>query len=184
MGNVAQDSICLGLITGAHGVRGEVRLKSFCATPSDIADYGPFLTAKGDSLSLQLVKPAKDGFIAQIKGVRTRNEAEALAKTFLYVPRARLPETEEDEFYYEDLIRLQALSLTGAPLGRVKAVLNHGAGDILELQTPNGITLIPFTKAHVPHIDLAAGQLLIDMPNEAGDQEEHQGHDQDGPTDD
>ena len=161
------DRVCVGTIAGAFGVRGEVRLKSFCAEPSDIASYGPLTTEDGSrQFEITLTRPVKSGFAARLSGVPTKEAADALRGTQLYALRAARPSLPDDEFYHADLIGLTALDTGGATLGKVAAVLNHGAGDLLELRGPGlkGSVLVPFTRAAVPTVDLAAGRVIIDPP--------------------
>jgi 16S rRNA processing protein RimM len=161
------DRVCVGAISGAFGVRGEVRLKSFCAEPADIAAYGPLSTEDGArSFEITLTRPVKSGFAARLSGVPTKEAADALRGTRLYAPRDALPSLPDDEFYHADLIGLTALDTGGVTLGKVAAVLNHGAGDLLELRGPGlkGSVLVPFTRAAVPTVDLSAGRVIIDPP--------------------
>jgi 16S rRNA processing protein RimM len=156
---------CVGAIAGGFGVRGEVRLKSFCAEPAAITDYAPLVTEDGRSFGVTLTRPLSGAFAARLTGVATREQAEALKGTRLYVPRDRLPPLPDDEFYYADLIGLSVFDTGGASLGTVRAVLDHGAGDILEIVRPGAPELLlPFTRATVPTIDLAAGRLVADPP--------------------
>ena len=161
--------VCLGAIAGAFGVRGEVRLKSFCADPQDIAAYGPLCTADGQRrFEVQGFRAIKGGFAARLGGITTREQAEALRGTRLHAPRSAMPPTDEDEFYHADLIGLPVLDGTGAALGTVSAVHDHGAGDLLEIRRPGGQTvLLPFTRAVVPTVDLAAGRIIADPPEGA-----------------
>lgn len=165
----ATDRICVGAIAGAFGIQGEVRLKSFCSEPADIASYGPLATADGSRLfTLRLTRPVAGGLGARLSGVNTREEAEALRGTELYADRSRLPALPDDEFYHADLIGLDVRDPGGALLGRVRSVLNHGAGDILDVTGPAGDLLLPFTRAVVPTVDLAAGRIVADPPEEIG----------------
>ena len=160
--------ILVGAVAGAFGVRGEVRLKSFCAEPAAIADYAPLVTEDGRSFGVALTRPLKGGFAARLTGVATREEAEALKGTRLYAPRERLPALPEDEFYHADLIGLRVLDPGGAEVGRIRAVHDHGAGDILEIAREGGRELLlPFTRAAVPTVDLAGGRIVVDPPSEA-----------------
>jgi 16S rRNA processing protein RimM len=163
------DLICVGAIAGAFGVAGEVRLKSFCSEPTDIAAYGPLLSEDGSrDYHITLTRPVAGGLGARIKGVSTKEQADALRGTSLYVPRDRLPKLPDDEFYHADLIGLSAFDPGGAELGKVTAVYNHGAGDILEI-SPAGhksALLLPFTMAIVPNVDLAARRIVVDLPDE------------------
>lgn len=161
----ANDRICVGVIAGAFGVQGEVRLKSFCTEPSDIASYGPLFDEGGTRrFGVKLTRPIAGGLGARITGVATKEEADALKGTQLFADRNRLPRLPDDEFYHADLIGLEVRDTGGALLGRVRAVQNHGAGDILEVAGPSGEVLIPFTLAAVPTVDLAAGRIIADLP--------------------
>lgn len=161
------DKVCVGAIAGAFGVKGEVRLKSFCAEPEAIADYGPLTSEDGKaSFDISLTGAIKNGFSARLSGIRTKEQADALKGVRLYSPRDRLPDLPDDEFYHADLINLQVLDTGGHLLGTVRAVLNHGAGDLLEIHGPGLKTsvLLPFTKAAVPTVDLASGRIIADPP--------------------
>jgi 16S rRNA processing protein RimM len=161
------DKICVGAIAGAFGVHGEVRLKSFCTEPSDIAAYGPLTTEDGGrSFTVRLTRPVTGGIGARISGVATREEAEALKGTTLWAPRSVLPSLPDDEFYHADLIGLTVVDPGGATLGRVRAIYDHGAGDILEVVGGAQLLLLPFTRAVVPTVDLAAGRIIADPPGE------------------
>jgi len=161
--------ICIGAIAGAFGVTGEVRLKSFCSEPADIVAYGPLLAEDGRSFRVTLTRPVAGGLGARIAGVTTREAAEALRGTSLYVPRDRLPGLPDDEFYHADLIGLLAFDTGGVALGTVSAVHNHGAGDIIEISpvSHKSALLLPFTRATVPNVDLAAGRIVVDLPVES-----------------
>ncbi|MBA3910044.1 MAG: 16S rRNA processing protein RimM [Rhodobacter sp.] len=164
------DLICIGAIAGAFGISGEVRLKSFCSVPEDIAAYGPLSTEDGSrQFRITLTRPVAGGFGARIAGVSTRDAAVALRGTSLFVDRARLPSLPDDEFYHADMIGLDAFDTGGLALGKVVAVHNHGAGDIIELSSDRhkSALLLPFTKAIVPNVDLAAGRLIVDLPEES-----------------
>lgn len=162
---MGEDRICVGVFAGAFGVHGEVRLKSFCAEPDAIASYGPLFTEDGSRrFEIRLVKPIKQGFAVRVSGVSTREEADALAGTRLFVARETLPSLPDDEFYHADLIGLEVFDTGGARLGKVAAVLNHGAGDVLEITGNKKPILLPFTRAAVPTIDLEAGRIIADPP--------------------
>lgn len=161
------DLICVGAIAGAFGVTGEVRLKSFTTDPRAIADYAPLATEDGArTFQLDLGREINAGFAARIAGVETKEQADALRGTRLFAPRDRLPALPEDEFYHADLIGLEVYDTGGARLGVVHAVHDHGAGDLLELHLPDGskTVLLPFTRAAVPTVDLAARRLVADPP--------------------
>ncbi|MEM0948981.1 MAG: ribosome maturation factor RimM [Pseudomonadota bacterium] len=160
--------VCVGAVAGAYGVRGEVRLKSFCADPDDIATYGALVTEDGTrSFDVRLMGQIKNGFAARLTGIGTKEQADALKGVRLYVDRDRLPEPEEDEYYHADLIGMVVADTGGTVLGRVRAVLNHGAGDLLEITGPDLKTpvLLPFTKEAVPTVDLTGRRLVADPPD-------------------
>jgi len=162
------ERVCLGAVTGAFGVRGEVRLKSFTAEPEAVAAYGPLATEDGSrSFEVTLTRPLKGGYAAKLSGVTSKEAADELRGTRLYVDRSRLPAPDEDEFYHTDLIGLAVHDTGGALLGHVKAVQNHGASDLLELRLPGSsqTALLPFTKAVVPDLDLASGRIVADPPD-------------------
>lgn len=161
------DMVCVGAISGSFGVHGEVRLKSFTADPGALADYAPLTTEDGSrSFDLTLQREIKGGFAARLSGVLTKEQADALRGARLYAPRDRLPTLTDDEFYHADLIGLTVLDTGGVELGRVKAVHNHGAADLLEVQVPgqSRTVLLPFTQAAVPTVDLSAGRIVADPP--------------------
>lgn len=164
------DRICIGAIAGAFGVAGEVRLKSFCSTPADIAAYGPLTSEDGSQeFRLTLTRPVAGGLGARIAGVTTKDAADRLRGTGLYVPRDRLPSLPDDEFYHADLIGLAAYDTGGGLMGKVSAIHNHGAGDIVEITplTPGPALLLPFTRAIVPMVDLQAGKIVVNPPDES-----------------
>ncbi len=158
--------ICLGAITGAHGVKGRVRIKSFTAEPQAITSYGPLTDERGERrFTVELTGESKGTLLAAIEGVDDRDAAEALRGTRLYVDRAALPEPEEEEFYQADLLGLVARHRDGTALGKVVAVHDFGAGASLEIVDEAGKTVIvPFTSAAVPSIDIAAGTLVVEPP--------------------
>ncbi len=158
--------ICVGAVMGAFGVRGEVRLKSFCAEPSAIETYSPLMTESGESYEVKLVRSVKGGFGARLSGIVDKEAADAMRGTRLYARREDLPHLPDDEYYHSDLIGLEVLDTGGARLGKVTAVLEFGAGDILEI---NGkglkeAALLPFTLVNVPTVDLVAGKIIADPP--------------------
>jgi 16S rRNA processing protein RimM len=163
------DLVCLGALAGAYGVQGAVRLKSFCAVPETIADYSPLATTDGRSFALKLIRPLSGAFAAKLSGVNDREAAAALKGTRLYAARERFPELAEDEYYHADLIGLSVYDTGGATIGKVRAVLDHGAGDILEITRPGvGDLLLPFTRTTVPTVDIPAGRIVADSPAETG----------------
>lgn len=166
--------ILLGQIVTAHGIRGEVLVRSFAADPADIASYGP-LTDEGGTrrFVLRVVRVSDKGVIARVDGVGDRTAAEALRGQELYIPRSKLPKAEASEFYHADLIGLAAIRPDGSRYGEVLAVHNFGAGDLLEIKLAAGKSseFIPFTEANVPAIDLESGTVTIDPPVMTGEAE-------------
>ncbi|MGH7095311.1 MAG: ribosome maturation factor RimM [Stellaceae bacterium] len=164
--NLSQRRVCLGIVTGAHGVRGAVKLKSFAQEPADIAGYGPLEDESGAThYTVRLVGNAKGVLIALLSGIDDRDRAEALRGARLYLRREALPPTGEDEYYHADLIGLATLDIRGNRVGEVRAVHDFGAGDTLEITRPAGQPImVPFTRAAVPVVDFAGGHIVIDPP--------------------
>ena len=132
-----QELICVGAIGGAYGVQGELRVKSFCADPADLETYSPLTDETGNrSFALAIIRPIKNGFVARIAEVATKEEADALKGVQLFARREQLPSLPDDEYYHTDLEGLLVLDTGGAELGRVKSVQNHGASDLLEIIVP------------------------------------------------
>jgi 16S rRNA processing protein RimM len=158
--------VCVGMIVGAHGVRGAVKVKSFTENPEDVTAYGPLSDQRGTrQLVLTPIGAVRGNVLAEVDGVNDRDAAEALRGLRLYVDRSVFPPTGEDEFYHADLIGMAAETAAGAKLGTVRAVYNHGAGDVIELALPTGaMVALPFTKAVVPVVDLAGRRLVVDPP--------------------
>ncbi len=161
------DRVIVGAIGGAFGVQGEVRLKSYCAHPHAIADYAPLYAEDGRAFAqIVLTGQLKNGFTARIDGVVTKEDADALRNTNLYADRAVMPSLPDDEYYYADLMGLTVVDTGGVTLGKVKNVMDHGAGDLLEI-TVSGqseTVLLPFTQAAVPTVDIGAGRIVADPP--------------------
>jgi 16S rRNA processing protein RimM len=158
----------VGRVAGAFGVRGEVRITSFTAEPLALLDYRDLKREDGSpGLTLTSGRPAKGGIVARAKEVETREQAEALRGLKLFIPRTVLPEPDEDEFYVTDLIGLAVETPAGEPLGRVKAVQDFGAGDLLEIQPSEGASwYLPFTRKAVPEVRLAERKLVAVRPEE------------------
>jgi 16S rRNA processing protein RimM len=178
----ARAKICVARIGAAHGVKGEVRLWPFTEDPLALRDYSPLETADGARrFEIASLRAAKDHLVARFAGIGTREAAEALNGLELYVPRARLPAPAPGEFYHADLIGLAALSPQGEALGRIVAVHNFGAGDILELKPADGrpTLLLPFSDAAAPAVDVAGGTIVLnltqagaeEMPGRAADED-------------
>ncbi len=164
---MSQDRIIVGVIGGAFGVRGELRLKSFCADPASIAAYAPLTTEDGRTIGAMTVTgQTSNALTVRIEGIADKEAADALKGVALHAERARLPSLPEDEFYHADLIGLTVVDTGGTVLGTVRAVQNHGATDLLEIHGPGmkDTVLLPFTAAAVPTVDLAAGRIVADPP--------------------
>lgn len=159
------DRVCVGAIAGAFGVQGEVRLKSFCTTPEDIASYGPLWSEDGTrQFTIKLTRNVAGGLGARVSGITTKEEADALKGVTLHAPRSRLPRLPDDEYYHADLIGLEVRDPGGKLLGTVRAVHNHGAGDLLEIGGAGHDLLLPFTLAVIPTVDLTARRIIADPP--------------------
>jgi 16S rRNA processing protein RimM len=172
--SAGQRRVLLGHIAGAHGIRGAVLVRSYTAEPAAIAGYGALETEDGSARYVLSVEGATaKGLICRIAGVGDRTAAEALKGLALYVARDRLPPADAGEYYHADLIGLAVVSDAGVPLGAVVAVLNYGAGDILEVRPPGAkrTELYPMTDAVVRSVDLAQGRIVLAPPDEvdAGD---------------
>jgi 16S rRNA processing protein RimM len=159
------DRICVAQIGAAHGIRGEVRLRSFTEDPAAVTSYGPLESEDGTQrFEIEALRPGKDHFVARLAGIGDRDAAEKLTNLKLYVPRDRLPPIEDHEtFYHADLVGLAAVTPDGASLGTVTAILNFGAGDLVEIR-PEGSgepLMVPFTDATVPEIDMAARRMIV-----------------------
>jgi 16S rRNA processing protein RimM len=163
------ERICVAQIGGAHGLLGEVKLKSFTADPTAVSNYGPLTTEDGSaSFEIETLRAAKGHLVARFRGVVDRSAAERLANLRLFVPRERLPPPAADEFYHADLIGLRAVTADGTEIGTVAAVHDFGAGDILELRPQAGATtiMVPFTAAFVPSVDIAGGRIVVAPPED------------------
>jgi 16S rRNA processing protein RimM len=160
--------VCVARIGVAHGVRGQVKLWTFTEDPFAVTRYGVLWTKDGArQFELTQAREAKGFLVATLKGVTSRNDAERLNGVELYVARDKLPATDEDEYYHADLIGLAAVTTAGEALGRVVAIHNFGAGDIIEIAPASGPTmLLPFSNAVVPTVDIAGGHVVIELPDE------------------
>ena len=176
--------VCVGVITGVRGLKGDLKVKSFTSDPKDVGAYGPVSDETGGKvLELSVTGMAKDQVVVRIAGVTDRTAAEALKGMQLYVPRDALPAPEDDEYYHADLIGLvaeEAGSADGAePFGKVRSVYDFGAGDVLEVERPSGETvMLPFTRKVVPEVDLTRGRVVVDPPDglfETPDQGQEEG---------
>lgn len=161
---IDDDRICVGIVTGVHGLKGLVRVKPFTETPEAVAAYGTVETEDGSRhLKIEVANRTGKGQIAvRIAGITDREAAEALKGQRLYVRRERLPAPGSDEFYYADLIGLAVQRSTGVSVGSVHAIYDFGAGDVLEIIDETGaLTMVPFTRDAVPEIDLANGRVVV-----------------------
>ena len=160
--------ICIARIGAAHGVRGALKLWTFTEDPLAVKTYGPLVTKDGArQFEVTDAREAKGHLVATLKGIATREDAERLNGLELYIAREQLPATDEDEYYHADLIGLAAVNAASEPIGRVTAIHNFGAGDIIEIAPPQGSTmLLPFTNAVVPLVDIANGCVVIELPSE------------------
>jgi 16S rRNA processing protein RimM len=164
----AKDLILVGAFAGAVGLKGEVKLVSFTAERAAIGAYGPLLAEDGRKFEIVSLRPNSKGFAARVKGITTREEAEALMRVPLYLPRAALPAAAEENFYVADLVGMEALTPNSETMGEIVAVQNFGAGDLLEVKLAGSerTILVPFTRAVVPGVNLAAKQVVIITPKE------------------
>jgi 16S rRNA processing protein RimM len=166
---LAAGRICVAEIGGAHGIGGEVKLKSFTADPMALKGYSPLESEDGTTrFAIEALRPGKSHLIAQLRGILDRSAAERLAGVKLFVPRACLPPVATDEFYHADLVGLRAITAEGAEIGTVMAVHDFGAGAILELQLAqsDATLMLPFTATCVPEVDLARGRIMVVPPEE------------------
>lgn len=164
-----QDRVLVGRFGAAQGVRGEIRIKSYTADPLSVGEYGPVSDEAGTrTFVIERMRPLKDDMlVAKVKGVETRDAAQALTGEALFVAREKLPAPDEEEFYIADLIGLAAVTPEGEAIGVIKNVANYGAGDILEIAPLAGETFFaPFTKEVAPAIDFAGRRITIVRPVE------------------
>ena len=164
--------VLLAAILGAHGLKGEVRVKTFTAAPGRLGAYGPLHARDGRRFTLKSVRDGKDGeCVAQFAEIADRDAAEALKGVELYVPRVALPEAAAGEFYHADLVGLDVEDPEGRRIGKVSAIHNYGAGDVLAIAADGGEEiLIAFTKANVPEIDVTGGRIVVTMPEETDEE--------------
>jgi len=172
-GGASHQLVEVGIFGAPHGVRGELRLKSFTAYPATIADYAPLTSEDGKrSFKIKSLRPIKDDMlVVSIEGIADRDAAETLTNIRLFVPRDQLPPPDEEEYYHADLIGLKVENSNGLAIGYVTAVHDFGAGDILDITLDSGgpSVLLPFTKAAVPEINLQEGRLIAVIPEENDD---------------
>ena len=159
--------VLLGVVIGAQGLKGEVKVKTFTQSPDKLGAYGPLHTKDGKSFRATFLRETKDGAVVALEGVNGRNAAEALKGAELYVPRSALPKEDADEFYHADLIGLRAEDTEGRAMGTVRALHNFGAGDVIELVRDDGDEVfLPFTREVAQQIDIEGGRIVIAAPEE------------------
>ena len=160
--------ILLAAVMGAHGLKGEVKVKIFTAAPEALRAYGPLHDAAGKTYAITALRSARPGeAVISFSGVSSREDAEALKGTELFIVREKLPDADEEEFYHADLIGLEARDADGRVLGKVSGIHNFGAGDVIEITRADGDTvLLAFTRETVPHIEIAKGHILVAVPEE------------------
>ena len=172
---MAQDKLIqVGQVSGGFGVKGEVRITAYTAEPMALLAYRDLLRADGSTgLTLLTARPDKVGVVGRAKEIATKEEADALRGLKLFIPRDRLPEPDEDEFYLTDLVGVEARDPDGAVLGTVRSVQNFGASDMLEIAPAAGgpTWYLPFTKDAAPELHLADGWILVVRPTEIGERE-------------
>jgi 16S rRNA processing protein RimM len=169
------EDILLGVVIGASGLKGEVKVKTFTATPQAIAHYGDLHTRDGRKFAVVSAKAGKkDEALLALKGIADRSAAEGLKGMELFVPRGALPAVDEGEYYHADLIGLAVHDAEDRRIGIVKAIHNYGAGDILEIETPDGSDLLlSFTRDTVPEIDIKTGRMVVVVPPDDEAEKQH-----------
>ena len=174
------DRVCLGIVTGPQGLQGAVRIRSYTAWSEDIAAYGLLSDITGEQeFSIRILRSTKKGLVAELSGVDDRTAAEEIKGLELYVSRDELPETDEEEFYYSDLIGLVVEDEDGKVMGQVKMMDNYGAGEVMEVTLSSGeALLLTFSRETVPVVDVAAGKIQIVRPVEINPGHEENGQDE------
>jgi len=158
-----QNPILLGVVGGAHGIKGEVRIKSFTEDPTDIKAYGPLFDAKGNKYTIRTARIQKNVVVVTINEIADRNGAELLNGTELFVDRSALPEDDEDEFYQSDIVGMAVESVDGVAIGTVIAFHDFGAGEVIEIKPERGSSvMIPFSEAAVPDIDVERRVMIVE----------------------
>ncbi len=161
-----RDLISVGVIIGAHGIRGEVKLKSFTADPKTVANYGALQSPTGEIFEITKLKPATTDFIATLKNVTDRNRSEALKGTELFISRAQLPKPSDDEIYMHDLIGTSVYGANDTLLGMIVGFENFGAGDLMDVKVEGRVetVLIPYTKKFI--VSATAAKVIVDLPED------------------
>ncbi|WP_102960696.1 ribosome maturation factor RimM [Mangrovicella endophytica] len=157
-------SVLLGVIGAAHGLKGEVRVRSFTDDPESLGAYGPLHDAEGNRYTVRSARLQKTVVVVRFEEVRDRSAAERLNGRELFVDRSALPEEEdEDDFYQSDLVGLSVVTVGGQAVGTLIGFHDFGAGEIAEIQPEKGPSvLIPFSQAAVPEIDIKRGVIVVE----------------------
>jgi 16S rRNA processing protein RimM len=159
--------VLLGVVIGAQGLKGEVKVKTFTETPQTLAAYGPLHGKDGHEIRVTFLRETKDGAVVQLHGVNDRSSAEAMKGTELFVSRDALPEADAEEFYHADLVGLRAEDTEGRAIGTVRAIHNFGAGTVIEIVRSDGDEVfLPFTRDVAREIDLKGGRIVIAEPQD------------------
>ena len=168
----SEGDVLLGVVIGAHGLKGEVRVKTFTDTPASLAEYGPVSGDDGRQFQVASLRVVKsDEAIVSFKGLANRDGAESLKGVRLSVPRSKLPPPEEGEFYLADLVGLAVEDAGGHVLGMVRGVHNFGAGDVIEIEASGkGSSFVPFTSEAVPVVDLAGKRIVVVIAEDGADE--------------
>lgn len=171
-----KERICLGVISGVHGIKGEVKIKSFTQDPADIADFGSLEDEQGArTFEVTSARAVKGNIVvAKLKGVSGRNQAEALKGTKLFIAKDLLPDADEGEWYYADLVGLKAVGEDGSTFGHIVTVQNFGAGDLLEIELADSkkTVFLRFTQETVPEVDIKGGKIIVAPPEDLLDEDE------------
>lgn len=163
--NSPESPVQLAVIGAAHGIRGEVKVKSFTSDPTALGDYGPLRSHDGRIFTVSTIRPVRNGVVVRFKEIADRDAAEGLAGTQLFIGRAALPDDlDEDEFYHADLIGLTVRDRLGETIGTVTAIHDFGAGDVVEVRSgKRAAMMVPFSVAAIPEVHVGEGFIVIDL---------------------
>lgn len=173
-GTTLEKRILLGHIASAHGIKGEVMVRTYTETPEGLMAYGPLDGEAGEApLTITAARASAKGTICRIEGIGDRTAAEGLRGRALYVDRSRMPDADAGSYYHTDLIGLTALDAAGAAVGKIAGVENYGAGDLIVIDRGAGTEtlVLPFTDRFVPEVDIKAGRVTVNVPDMVGDAE-------------
>ncbi|MEE2745718.1 MAG: ribosome maturation factor RimM [Pseudomonadota bacterium] len=173
--NFEENRICVGVVTGPHGLNGAVKIKSYMVSKEDIAAFGPVTDKTGKSTyNVQLKSSNNRNLIAELSGVEDRDASESIVGTELYLPRNVLPKLADNEFYYSDLLGLTVTDTEGQLIGKISLIDNYGAGEVMEVNLKEGGTrMFRMSREVVPEINLRKGQVIINPPDEIIADEDH-----------